>query len=267
MPTGLVLARRGAETIVNGDLIVDEEKDAAGNVTGSFTGPRRALRRSSSSTVTLYSTGARCCRATWDFVGAAHSSGPACHGGRRRDRVLYYSKKEFTDFMLRLQWRAPTVRNNSGVYVRLPKADLGRPRPADQDRLRDPDRQHRRAAGRSARVSFSRPSCSTRSTRPGRSIPCTRPTTSRCRAICRTRTASRRSRRWPTAAGGMERSGDTRRRQPIRVVLNGVECSRAGDYVDQRNAYPRGLIGLQNHLKGLRVQFRHVRIKEGPPQF
>jgi hypothetical protein len=39
------------------------------------------------------------------------------------------------------------------------------------------------------------------------------------------------------------------------------------DYVDQRHAYPKGLIGLQNHFKGFRVQFRHVRIKPGKPQF
>jgi hypothetical protein len=36
-----------------------------------------------------------------------------------------YDKEELQDFTLRLQWRAPTIRNNSGVYVRLPKNMLG----------------------------------------------------------------------------------------------------------------------------------------------
>ena len=51
------------------------------------------------------------------------------------------------------------------------------------------------------------------------------------------------------------------------MVLNGIPVLQGNDYVDQRNAYPHGLIGLQNHFKGLRIQFRHVRIKSGMPQF
>lgn len=51
------------------------------------------------------------------------------------------------------------------------------------------------------------------------------------------------------------------------MLLNGVQMLQAGDYADQRNAYPDSLIGLQNHFEGRRVQFRHVRIKEGAPQF
>jgi hypothetical protein len=46
-------------------------------------------------------------------------------------------------------------------------------------------------------------------------------------------------------------------------------CVQAGEPRRQHLHLPvqRGLIGLQNHSKGLRVQFRHVRIKEGMPQF
>jgi hypothetical protein len=38
--------------------------------------------------------------------------------------LLVYTKEQFTDFILRLQWRSPTIHNNSGVYVRLPKERL-----------------------------------------------------------------------------------------------------------------------------------------------
>jgi hypothetical protein len=48
--------------------------------------------------------------------------------------------------------------------------------------------------------------------------------------------------------------------------LNGVEVLEGGDFVDSANdgagAYTEGFIGLQNHFKGFRVQFRNVRIKE-----
>lgn len=53
----------------------------------------------------------------------------------------------------------------------------------------------------------------------------------------------------------------------IRVVLNGAPVLQGGDFVDARNAYPTGPIALQNNFNWFRVQFRHVRIKEGAPQF
>lgn len=268
VPTGLTLAKRSAEVIVNDELAVDEEKDAAGAVTGLFHRPepdftplfifnrrpefnRNALRPRD-----------------WDFVG----NGAFVRTGLVMETaggigVLYYKAKEFTDFTLRLQWRAPTVRNNSGVYVRLPKAELGAPdrliktgyeiqidntgeRPGDQEGFPFPTELfnpfHQTGAIYPVHPTLNFP------------LPGDLPNPNGKPSIA------------PIPTRALEEWNDMEilvGGNRIRVVLNGVAVLQGGDYIDARNAYPSGLIALQNHFKGFRVQFRHVRIKEGVPHF
>jgi hypothetical protein len=46
------------------------------------------------------------------------------------------------------------------------------------------------------------------------------------------------------------------------VALNGQPTLAGGDYVDANSTYPRGHVALQNHFKGVGVQFRRIRIKQ-----
>ena len=41
--------------------------------------------------------------------------------------LLIYTKEAYKDFELKLQWRAPSLDNNSGVYVRIPSNLLNDP--------------------------------------------------------------------------------------------------------------------------------------------
>jgi hypothetical protein len=167
--------------------------------------------------------------------------------------LLIYTAEEFTDFVLRLQWRAPTVRNNSGVYVRLPASrltpfdaaltsgyeiqiDNTGERPGDASafpqELNNPFHQTGAVYPVHTSASFPSPNGS--------------PTTGLI----------------PTRAFGEWNDYEiTVRRNTIRVSLNGIDTLAAGVYVDQRATYPRGHVALQNHFKGAGVQFRRLRIK------
>ena len=268
VPTGLTLAKRSAEVIVNDELVVDEEKDANGDVTGLFHRPEPGFtplfifnRRPEFNRNALRPR-------DWDFVG----NGAFIRSGLVMETaggigVLYYKAKEFTDFTLRLQWRAPTIRNNSGVYVRLPKAELNASdrliktgyeiqidntgeRPGDQPGFPFPTELfnpfHQTGAVYPVHPTNNFP------------LPGDVPNPNGKRSI--TPLPTRPLEEW----NDMEIMVGGNR---IRVVLNGVAVLQDGDYIDSRNAYPTGLIGLQNHFKGFRVQFRHVRIKEGAPSF
>ena len=167
--------------------------------------------------------------------------------------LLIYTKEEFTDFILRLQWRSPTISNNSGVYVRLPKDRLGDfkttltsgyevqidntgERPGDASAFPQAFNipHHQTGAIYPVHESISFPN------------PNGKPTTGTI----------------PTRALGEWNDYEiTVQGNRIRVVLNGFETLAGGDYFDLNSTYKKGHVALQNHFKGFGVQFRRVRIK------
>jgi hypothetical protein len=46
--------------------------------------------------------------------------------------ILWYTREQFDDFLLRIDWRANDRSDNSGVYIRCPALDPTDPTPADQ---------------------------------------------------------------------------------------------------------------------------------------
>jgi hypothetical protein len=182
--------------------------------------------------------------------------------------LLYYEVEEFTDFTLRLQWRSLTIQNNSGVYVRLPAEKLNdsalfRPKGDSGSAIATgyeiqidatgerPDNipgfsqeffNKFHQTGAIYPVNTSAPSPSPNGKPSINPIP------------------TRRLEEWndmEILVGGNR----------IRVILNGIAVLEGEDYIDNNNAYPSGLIALQNHFKGYRVQFRHLRVKKELPIF
>src|SRR5688500_4579621 len=43
--------------------------------------------------------------------------------------ALWYTREEFSDFVLLVEWRASRREDNSGVFLRFPSAELARPEP------------------------------------------------------------------------------------------------------------------------------------------
>jgi choline dehydrogenase-like flavoprotein len=167
--------------------------------------------------------------------------------------LLVFTDEEFEDFVLRLEWRAPTIRNNSGVYVRLPNQRLANfdaaltsgyevqidntgERPGDASSFPQEFNNvfHQTGAVYPVHRSLSFPS------------PNGHPTTGHI--------ATRRFGEW----NEMEIVAESDR---LRVRLNGQPTLAGGEYVDGNHTYPRGHVALQNHFKGFGVQFRRIRIK------
>ena len=266
VPTGLVLARRSAEAVVNGVLDVVETRDDHGRVT--------ALNHRAEAGFTPLFVFDRLDRFNRDALlprGWEHrGAGAFSRFGLVMETVggtgiLCYTAEEFADFTLRLQWRAPTIRNNSGVYVRLPREFL-----LDATRLAKTgyeiqiDNTGERPAD--AGIPFTGNEIFNPFHQTGAIYPVhpqdgfpqlsALPDPNGCPSVQPIPTRSLES--W----NDMEILADGNR---VRVILNGVPVLQGGDYVDRRNVYGSGLIGLQNHFKGSRVQFRHMRIKVGTP--
>jgi len=267
VPTGLLIARRGAEAIANTGLAVTESPTTQGKLV--FHTPEDGF-----TALFQFDRDVRLPRG-WEQRGGGGFSryGLVLETGGGIG-ALCYVEEEFTDFTLRLQWRAPTVRNNSGVHVRLPKQFLGDfgkllksgyeiqidntgNRPADQPEFPFPEAlfvpEHQTGAiypvhnkskvGDNIQVFPAEADLPNPNGKPSISpIP------------------TRALDQW----NDMEIMVGGNR---IRVILNGIPVLQGGDYIDQRNAYAKGLIGLQTHFKGFRVQFRNVRIKKGSPAF
>jgi hypothetical protein len=169
--------------------------------------------------------------------------------------LLVYTAEEFTDFTLRLQWRAPTIRNNAGVYVRLPKNRLD----GSFDELLKSgyEVQIDNTGDRPGEpFSFGGPEQFNAFHQTGAIYPvhgaANPPMPNGMASV--TPIPTRRLGEWNDYEIAVR--GNT-----IRVVLNGQPVLIQQLYTDTANRYPTGLIALQNHFKGSRVQFRHLRIQ------
>jgi hypothetical protein len=146
--------------------------------------------------------------------------------------LLWYAHKQFQDFILRAEWQAFDVTDNSGIFIRFPDpgTDLNIPitqgyevqidnmgHNPDKDTLDDP--LHKTGAIYKLAPSHAAPAIG----------------------------------QWHTFE--IEAKGST-----ITVRLDGQQVSE----LKNASRSPKGFIGLQNHHTNSRVQFTQLRIKELP---
>jgi choline dehydrogenase-like flavoprotein len=152
--------------------------------------------------------------------------------------LLWFTQKQFTDFVLRVDWRASFPDDNSGVFIRFPA--LGNNDPANDWKLAVDQGYEIQIddTGKNPDVTpntFGDPLHITGSV---------------YKLAPATTLASKPLGQWNsyeiTAQGNA-----------ITVVLNGRQVSQLAN----ANRSPQGYIGLQNHHFGSRVQFRNIRIK------
>jgi hypothetical protein len=167
--------------------------------------------------------------------------------------LLVYTKEEFTDFILRLQWRAPSLRNNSGIYVRLPNARLGS---FDQALTSGYEVQIDNTGERPGDASafpqeFNNPFHQTGAVYPVHtSLSFPNPNGSQTTGSI------------PTYSFGEWNDYEIIvQGKRIRVRLNGKDTLASVEYEDQNATYTKGHIALQNHFKGFGVQFRRLRVQ------
>jgi hypothetical protein len=147
--------------------------------------------------------------------------------------LLWYTPAEFSDFRLQVDWRAQSIEDNSGVFLRFPTAELARKQPdwkagfevQIDDRGVDPEHD-----------------------KMGSALHLTGALYMLAPALL---LASKPLGEWNTfdiLAGGWD----------LRVALNGVEVCVLTAPAHKPRA---GRIGLQTHHAGSRVQFRAPRIQ------
>jgi hypothetical protein len=170
--------------------------------------------------------------------------------------LLVYWQTSFKDFELKLQWRAPSLDNNSGVYVRIP-----------DNLLSDSDRAIR--SGYEVQID-------NRGNRPGDASDYGEADFNAFHQTGAVYPVHQAAVQFPVPNGKPSKAViDTRPfgewndyhliviGNGIQVLLNGMSVFEDGQpYVDTANVHPQGHIALQNHSKGRRVQFRNVQVKE-----
>jgi Domain of Unknown Function (DUF1080)/GMC oxidoreductase len=152
--------------------------------------------------------------------------------------LLWFTQQEFTDFVLRLDWRASFPDDNSGVFIRFPA--LANADPANDWKL---------AVDQGYEIQIDDTGKNPDVT-PNTFGDPLHVTGSVYKLAPATTLASKPLGQWNsyeiTAQGNK-----------ITVILNGQQVSQ----LTNANRSPKGFIGLQNHHFGSRVQFRNLRIK------
>ena len=153
--------------------------------------------------------------------------------------LLWYTQRQFQDFVLRVDWRASFPDDNSGVFIRFPA--LGNS---------DPGNDWKVAVDQGYEIQID-DTGKNPDTNPPTFDDALHITGSVYTLASATRVASNPLGQWNfydiTAKGNK-----------ITVVLNGQLVST----LNNGNRSLKGYIGLQNHHFGSRVQFRNIRIKE-----
>ena len=151
--------------------------------------------------------------------------------------LLWWTREQFSDFILKLDWRAFHADDNSGVFIRFPALGNG-----------DPANDWKPAVTRGYEVQID-----DRGFNPGDNS--TGSTLHRTGAIYELAAASRLVSRPLGQWNSLEIEG---RGNDLRVTLNGEVVS---EHTADGTRSASGHIGLQNHHPGSRVQFRNLRIK------
>ncbi|HEU4994910.1 MAG TPA: family 16 glycoside hydrolase [Gemmatimonadaceae bacterium] len=151
--------------------------------------------------------------------------------------LLWYADEEFDDFVLRMEWRASSVMDNSGVFIRFPA--LGASDPANDWKV---------AVNQGYEIQIDDRGFNPESGQYGDARHMTGAIYGIAAAV---HLASKPVGEWNTF--DIEARG-----QEISVRLNGTLVSQlTGD----GSRPSRGHIGLQNHHPGSRVQFRNIQIE------
>jgi choline dehydrogenase-like flavoprotein len=152
--------------------------------------------------------------------------------------LLWFTRQEFTNFVLRLEWRASFPDDNSGVFIRFPA--LGNSDPANDWKIAV-DQGYEIQIDDTGKNPDVNPNTFHDPLHLTGSVYTLAPAT---------RLASLPLGQWNsyeiTAQGNR-----------ITVILNGQQVSQ----LNNASRSPKGFIGLQNHHFGSRVQFRNLRIK------
>jgi len=152
--------------------------------------------------------------------------------------LLWYKQQQFTDFILRVDWRASFPDDNSGVFIRFPA--LGNADPANDWKL---------AVDRGYEIQIDDTGKNPDVT-PNTFGDPLHVTGSVYKLAPATTVASKPLGQWNSYE--ITSQGST-----ITVILNGQQVSQ----LVGANRSPKGYIGLQNHHFGSRVQFRNLRIR------
>jgi hypothetical protein len=153
--------------------------------------------------------------------------------------LLWFTKEQFTDFVLRVDWRASFPDDNSGVFIRFP-ALVGNQNPAD-DWKTAVDQGYEIQIDDTGKNPVVTPNTFGDPLHITGSVYKLAPATT---------VASKPLGQWNSYE-------ITAKGNSITVVLNGQQVSQ----LLNANRSPKGYIGLQNHHFGSRVQFRNLRIK------
>lgn len=152
--------------------------------------------------------------------------------------LLWYTREQFADFVLRVDWRASAPDDNSGVFIRFPA--LGNADPSNDWKLAV-DQGYEIQIDDTGRNPDATPNTLGDPLHITGAIYKLAPASS---------VASRPVGQWNSYE--ITAKGTT-----IMVVLNGQKVST----LINANRSPKGYIGLQNHHPGSRVQFRNLRIQ------
>jgi hypothetical protein len=268
VPTGITIARLVAESIADLEEGIVRERDASGRTTQFY----HNMKEPGFKPLFRFQPGVNLPLGWKHTGGGEFRRFGAILESQGGIGLLYYTNEEFSDCTVRIQWRSLTLRNNSGLYVRLPaEPDLAggfRPKLSPGEAIKTGyEIQIDNTGDRSDTglpQAYFVPHHQTGAVYPVHnpnttSIP--QPNGVPSKAIIPSKPLGQ----W----NDMEvRVGGNR----IRVVLNGVSVldnpdDATGDFFDKTNLYQKGLLAFQNHFKGYRVQIRNMRINPGTPSF
>jgi hypothetical protein len=152
--------------------------------------------------------------------------------------LLWYTKQEFSDFVLTVEWRSSSIFDNSGVFIRFPV--LGNSDPANDWKL---------AVDQGYEIQIDDRGYDPNTNTTGSALHTTGAVYQLAPA---TKLASKPVGQWNSFR--IEAVGDK-----IAVTLNGQVVSQL---VGSQGRPLKGHIGLQNHHPGSRVQFRRLMIQQ-----
>lgn len=152
--------------------------------------------------------------------------------------LLWYTKEQFADFVLKVDWRATNVEDNSEIFIRFPA--LGNTDPANDWKVAVDQGYEIQIDDTGKNPDANPPTCHD-------PLPITG---SVYKLAPASTVASRPLGQWNTYE--IQAKGND-----ITVMLNGQQVSSLKNGTRPK----QGFVGLQNHHAGSKVQFRNIRIQ------